>query len=184
MAHAQAMVRPPMQDDSDEREAAWEAAQEGAELVREGEYDAAIVWLSALIEREPRNEYAHFFLGCAYYEQEQYAKALRPYLTAVQLAPRYIGALNSLGHTLRMLRRYDEAARLGQEILGMHKDDPDALYLIGTSHFAAGNTEAAKQYLERFLTTRAEPEVALEDEGMLQVLRGDVVELDPNDDVN
>jgi tetratricopeptide (TPR) repeat protein len=170
-------------DDQDNTEAAWEAAQEGAELVREGEYAQAIQWLDALIEREPRNEYAHFFLGCAYYEQEQYAKALRPYLAAVQIAPRYIGALTHLGHTLRMLRRYDEAIRLGHEILGMHKDDPDALFLIGSSHFAAGNTDAAKQFLERFLQTRAEPEVALEVEGMLQVLRGNIVESDP-DDVN
>lgn len=174
-----------MHDANDETEAAWEAAQEGAELLREGEYAAAVQWLTELTQREPRNEYAHFFLGCAFYEQEEYAKALRPYLTAVQIAPRYIGALTHLGHTLRMLRRYDEAIRLGQEILGIEKEDPDALYLIGTSHFAAGNADAAKQYLERFLRTRAEPEVALEVEGMLQVLRGDIVdaEVDP-DDVN
>lgn len=174
-----------MHDVNDDPEAAWEAAQEGAELVREGEYAQAVEWLTALTEREPRNEYAHFFLGCAYYEQELYSKALRPYLAAVQLAPRYLGALNHLGHTLRMLRRYDEAIRLGNEILGFQKNDPDALYLIGTSHFAAGNADAAKVFLERFLTTRAEPEVALEVEGMLQVLRGDIVEaeVDP-DDVN
>lgn len=174
-----------MHDVSEESEAAWEAAQEGAELVREGEYEAAIACLTNLTEASPRNEYAHFFLGCAYYEQEQYAKALRPYVTAVQLAPRYLGALTHLGHTLRMLRRYDEAVRLGHEILGFEKDDPDALYLIGASHFAAGNAEAAKQFLNRFLQTRAEPEVALEVEGMLQVLRGEIVDADPDaGDVN
>lgn len=171
-----------MHDANDDSEAAWEAAQEGAELVREGEFAAAIEWLTALTQRDPKNEYAHFFLGCAYYEQEQYAKALRPYVTAVQLAPRYIGALTHLGHTLRMLRRYDEAIRLGHEILRIEKDDPDALYLIGTSHFAAGNADAAKQFLDRFLLTRAEPEVALEVEGMLQVLRGDIVEAEVDPD--
>lgn len=171
-----------MHDASDDPEAAWEAAQEGAELVREGRYAEAVTWLTALTETDPRNEYAHFFLGCAYYEQELYSKALRPYLTAVQLAPRYVGALNHLGHTLNMLRRYDEAIRLGHEILAIEKDDPDALYLIGTSHFAAGNTEAARKFLERFLTTRAEPEVALEVEGMLQVLRGEIVHADVDPD--
>jgi len=173
-------------DERDDRtEAAWDSAEEGAELVREGEYAQAVAWLTALIEREPRNEYAHFFLGCAYFEQEQYSKALRPYLSAVEIAPRYVGALNHLGHTLRMLRRYDEAIRLGHQILAIEKNDPDALYLIGTSHFAAGNTEAAKAILERFLTTRAEPEVALEVEGMLQVLRGEIVDADVDpDDAN
>lgn len=172
-----------MREEDDSREDAWEAAQEGAELVREGQYAEAVATLTELAERQPTNEYAHFFLGCAYFEQEQYAKALRPYLTAVQLAPRYVGALVHLGHTLRMLRRYEEAIRLGHEILRIEKDDPDALYLIGTSHFAAGNADAARTFLERFLTTRAEPEVVLEVEGMLQVLRGDVVDMDvdPND---
>ncbi len=173
-----------MDDTRHDSDAAWEAAQEGAELLNEGEYAAAAEWLTGLTQREPNNEYAHFFLGCAYYEQEQYAKALRPYLTAVQLAPRYIGALTHLGHTLRMLRRYDEAIRLGHEILKIEKEDPDALYLIGTSHFAAGNGDAAQQFLQRFLQTRAEPEVALEVEGMLQVLRGEVVDagaMDPDD---
>lgn len=171
-----------MHDANDETEAAWEAAQEGAELLREGEYAAAVQWLTELTQREPRNEYAHFFLGCAYYEREEYAKALRPYVTAVQIAPRYLGALTHLGHTLRMLRRYDEAVRLGHEILGFEKDDPDALYLIGACHFATGNAEAATQFLNRFLQTRAEPEVALEVEGMLQVLRGEIVDADPDPD--
>ena len=46
-------------------EEAWEAAQEGAELVAEGEHEQARTVLEALIAREPNNEYAYFFLGAA-----------------------------------------------------------------------------------------------------------------------
>ena len=44
----------------------WDAAQDGAELVAEGEYASAVTVLTELIVRQPSNEYAYFYLGCAY----------------------------------------------------------------------------------------------------------------------
>jgi hypothetical protein len=37
----------------------WESAQEGAELIGEGNAEEAVGVLAALIEREPNNEYAY-----------------------------------------------------------------------------------------------------------------------------
>lgn len=166
-------------DEANER---WEAAQEGAELLADGQADAAIAFLTALTEREPDNEYAQFFLGGARFEQEDYVKALRCYLTALQLAPDYVGAMVATGQTLRMLGRYNEAIRMGRQVLARAPDDQDALFLIGACHFARGDEEAARQFLRRFINTRPEIEAAIEAEGMLQVLAGDVQEPDPDDD--
>jgi tetratricopeptide (TPR) repeat protein len=89
----------------------WEAAQEGAELLA--------------LERQPRNEYAYFFLGSAYYEKEQYPQAMRAYVEALSIAPEYLGAMAHLGHTLRMLGRYGEAIRMGKQIPGaLHRQQP------------------------------------------------------------
>jgi len=85
----------------DESERNWEDAQEGAELLAEGDHDAAIRELHDLVDRQPRNEYAHFFLGSAYFEKQQYPKAMRAYLNALEIAPGYLGAMVNLGHTLR-----------------------------------------------------------------------------------
>jgi len=166
-------------DDADDR---WEAAQEGAELIADGEVDAAIAFLDGLAACQPENEYAHCFLGNAHFEQEAYVKALRCYLTALELAPGYVGAMIATGQTLRMLGRYGEAIRMGRQVLARAPDDQDALFLIGASHFARGDADAARQFLRRFIDSRPEIEAAIEAEGMIQVLDGDLIEHDPDDD--
>ena len=55
----------------------WEAAQEGAELLREGERDAAIAELERVVTEQPENEYAFHFLGAAHYEAGSFMKAMK-----------------------------------------------------------------------------------------------------------
>jgi cytochrome c-type biogenesis protein CcmH/NrfG len=155
----------------------WEAAQEGAELLADGAHDAAISELLAVLERQPSNAYAYFFLGGAYYEKEQYAQAMRAYVEALTLSPEYLGAMVNLGHSLRMLGRYSDAIRMGNQILAREPRDPDALYLIGSSHFAQGNDAAAHDFLQRFLDSNPEVEAAQEAVGMLEMLAGRVTDL-------
>ena len=154
----------------------WDAAQEGAELVREGDHDRAVAVLMDLIAEQPDNEYGYYYLGCAYYELEQFDRALKCYVRALELAPTYLGAMLHTGHTLRMLGRYNEAIRMGREVLSRTAEDADALYLIGASAFARGDNAQAKDYLERFLNSQPELEVATEAEGMLQVIRNQLLE--------
>lgn len=158
--------------------ARWDAAQEGAELVREGEYDAAIAELERVLEDDPDNEYAYFFLGAAHFEKGNFEKAMKAYVLALDRAPGYLGAMVSLGHTLRMLGRYDQALRIGREVLARSPEDADALYLLGLVHFARGEESAAAGYLRRFLDTRPELEVAQEARGLLEILEGRVQPLD------
>jgi tetratricopeptide (TPR) repeat protein len=167
-----------------ESEAHWEAAQEGAELLREGEHEQAVVLLSELVSREPDNEYGYFFLGSAYYEQEQYDRALKCYVEALKLVPTYVGAMVHAGHSLRMLGRYREAVRMAHQVLARAANDPDAFFLIGACSFAVGDDAKAREYLEKFLHTNPELEVATEVQGMLQVImaRDPSQSLDPDDD--
>jgi tetratricopeptide (TPR) repeat protein len=149
----------------------WDVAQEGAELVSEGEYERAVSVLSQLIAEQPDNEYGYYYLGCAHYELEQFDKALKCYVRALELVPTYLGAMLHAGHTLRMLGRYNEAIRMAHQVLARAPGDPDALYLIGASSFARGDNAQAQDYLERYLHTNPELEVATEVEGMLQIIR-------------
>ena len=156
-------------------EADWDAAQEGAELIVEEAYEEAEEVLRRLATEQPNNAYAHHFLGNALFEQAKYAKALRAYLTALELAPQYLGAMVGIGHTLRLLGRYNEAIRMAKQVLARDKHDQDALFLLGSCHFARGDNHVAEQYLERFLQTNPELEVATEAQGMLKVIRGDLL---------
>ncbi|MEM9067030.1 MAG: tetratricopeptide repeat protein [Myxococcota bacterium] len=151
----------------------WEAVEEGMELLQEGELDAALAELTRVAENDPRNEYAHFFLGGVYFEREDFARALKCYVRALELAPEYAGAMIGAGQTLRRLGDHARALRMGQQVLRIRKDDPDALFLMGTVYFQRGEYREARGFLERFLHTNPELEVALEVEGMLQVVRGE-----------
>lgn len=161
-----------MDDAQSER---WEAAEEGMELLHAGEVDRAIEELLQVTREDPHNEYAFHFLGHAYFEKEAYPEALKSYVEALTLAPDYLGAMLGAGQTLRMMGEYDRAIRMGQRVLQSREDDADALFLVGATHFQRGENQAAKRYLERFLATNPELEVALEVEGMLQVIRGEVL---------
>lgn len=162
-------------------EEAWEAAQDGAELIAEGELEEARRVLEALVQTEPENEYAWFFLGSAHYELGNHDKALAAYVKALALAPEYVGAMINAGHTLRMLGRYEQAIRMARQVLARQKDDPDALFLLGTSHYARGDNAAAERHLIQFIDTRPGPELLAEAQGMLQLLRGDVAPEDDED---
>jgi cytochrome c-type biogenesis protein CcmH/NrfG len=153
----------------------WEAAEEGMELLHSGEIDRAIDELLRVARNDPKNEYAFHFLGHAYFEKEAYPEALKSYVEALELAPEYVGAMLGAGQALRMMGEYDRAIRMGRRVLQEQEDDGDGLFLVGAAHFQKGENQSAKRYLERFLETSPELEVALEVEGMLQVIRGEVL---------
>jgi cytochrome c-type biogenesis protein CcmH/NrfG len=153
----------------------WEAAEEGMELLHAGEPERAVTELLRVIRDDAENEYAFYFLGHAYFETEAYPEALKSYVEALRLAPEYVGAMIGAGQTLRMMGEYDRAIRMGRRVLQKSENDPDALFLVGAAHFQKGENEAAKRHLERYLETGPELEIALEVEGMLQVVRGEVL---------
>lgn len=153
----------------------WEAAEEGMELLHAGENDRAVTELLRVTCEDPNNEYAFHFLAHAYFEKEAYPEALKSYIEALRLAPEYVGAMVGAGQTLRMMGEYDRAIRMGQRVLHKDPNDGDALFLVGAVHFQRGENQAAKRYLERYLETGPELEIALEVEGMLQVIRGEVL---------
>lgn len=169
-------------DEKDQADRAfWDSAEEGAELVSEGEYAAAITALTDVITREPENPYALFFLGAALFESGDPTRALKAYLEALKHRPEYQGALVGAGWALHALGRYREGLRVGRQLLLKTKEDADGLYLLGLCHYAMGDAAASLGYLTRFLATRPEIEVALEVEGLIKVLRGEMQPL-PEDD--
>jgi len=156
----------------------WAAVEEGVELLAEGRAEEAAVELSRVIADSPNNEYAHFYLGTAYYERDDHERALACYVRALELVPTYVGARVAAGQTLRLLGRHEQALRMGRAVLAQDKNDPDALHLCGMVCFQRGEYAASQAYLERFLETSPELEVGLEVEGMLQLIRGEATPLE------
>jgi Flp pilus assembly protein TadD len=150
----------------------WTAVEEATELLHEERYREALVELRRVLTDDPRNPYAFFFTGMALFEVGELEPARDAYTAAVKLAPKYLGARVALSHVLRQLGDVRGAIREGMAALSLEPGDGDALYAVGLAHRARGDEAAARKYLEAFLATNPEFEVATETRQLLATLPG------------
>src|ERR1700761_6075191 len=89
-------------NDADGRDAAqWSSVEEATELIHEERLREALVELRRVIQAEPKNPYAYYFLGIALFEIGEIEAARDAYEATLKLAPTYLGARVGLSHTLR-----------------------------------------------------------------------------------
>jgi tetratricopeptide (TPR) repeat protein len=160
----------------------WDDVDEAVELLREREYDDALASLRAALDRDPRNPYAHHFMGAAHFELGDFESARDAYEKALSFAPDYLGSAVGLGHALRMMGRLDEAQRAGERALAMAgkgAKDGDVHYLLGLVFAARGEAKKAIAHLESFLESNPELEARYDAQAMLDTLRGKAKKLEP-----
>lgn len=162
----------------DERDAKhWEAVEEATELLNEERYREALEVLREVLQNDPTNPYAFFFLGQAFYEVGEMEPARDAYQAALRLAPQHLGARIALCHVLRKVGDHRGAIREGMAALSQAPEDADALYATGMAYFARGDTTSARRYLVAFLRADPELEAKLEVEAILGAM-------DPPDEPN
>jgi tetratricopeptide (TPR) repeat protein len=148
---------------SDSADAAhWDAVEEVTELLHEERYREALERLRDILKRDPQNPYAYYFLGVGLFESGELEAARDAYRACLRIAPKYLGARVALAHVLRALGDLREALREGNEALNQAPGDPDTLHALGLVYLARGDDAAARRYLEAFLATNPEFEVATE----------------------
>jgi tetratricopeptide (TPR) repeat protein len=156
------------EDEAKELDAArWEAVEEATELVHEERYHDALVALKAVLQDDPRNAYAFYFLAIAMFESGELESARDAYRACLKLAPTHLGARVALCHVLRMLGDLRDAVREGMTALSQAPGDGDALHAVGLAYYARGDKSPATKYLRAFLDTKPEFEVATEVRAML-----------------
>jgi Tfp pilus assembly protein PilF len=150
----------------------WSAVEEATELLHEERFHEAMVELRDVLKHDRRNAYAYYFLGIAFFEVGEIESARDAYAACLKLAPGHLGARVALAHVLRMLGDGRGAVREGMAVLERAPGDPDALHAIGLAYHARGDVAPARKYLEAFLATNPELEVALETRALLETLPG------------
>lgn len=150
--------------------ARWDAVEEAAELLHEERYHEALLALREVLEDDPRNAYAFYFLAITLYESGELEPARDAYLACLRLAPTHLGARVALCHVLRALGDLRGAIKEGLAALSQAPGDADALHAIGLAYYARGDKEAAKKYLGAFLASKPEFEVATEVRAMLDAI--------------
>ncbi|MGH7272354.1 MAG: tetratricopeptide repeat protein, partial [Polyangiaceae bacterium] len=94
------------------------------------------------------------------------------YAACLKIAPEYLGARVALAHVKRMTGDVKGAIAEAMMALDQAPGDPDALYAVALAQHARGDDEATKKYLEAFLSTNPEFEVAAETRALLATLPG------------
>jgi Flp pilus assembly protein TadD len=151
----------------------WSAVEEATELLHEERFREALVELRRVLEADPQNPYAYYFLGIAFFEVGEIEPARDAYASCLRLAPAHLGARVALCHVLRMLGDVRGAIREGMAALSSAPGDAEALYAVGLAYHARGDEQAAKKYLETFLATGPEFEVAVETRALLAAIGGE-----------
>jgi tetratricopeptide (TPR) repeat protein len=160
----------------------WEAVEEATELLHEERFREAMLELKAVLEKNPKNPYAFYFLGVALFEVGELEPARDAYAASLRLAPRYLGARVALCHVLRLAGDVRGAIREGLAALSQSPGDADALYAVGLAYNARGDEAATRKYLEAFLETNPEFEVATETRALLASLGDQPPPADDGDD--
>jgi len=148
----------------------WTAVEEATELLHEERYRDALAELRRVLQEDPRNPYAFFFTGVAFFEIGELEAARDAYSASIRLAPKHLGARVALSHVLRQLGDARGAIKEGMAALELAPGDGDALYALGVAHHARGDDAAARKYLEAFLATNPGFEVAVETRQLLESL--------------
>ena len=150
----------PIAEDDDK--AYWGEVEEATELLAEERFRDALAALRDVAKRSPKNHYAYYFSAIALFEIGELAPARDAYRACLALAPAHLGARVALSHVLRQLGDAKGAIQEGARALSQSPGDAEALHAVGLAYLERGDETAAKKYLEAFLDTKPELEVAVE----------------------
>jgi len=150
----------PIAEDDDK--AYWDAVEEATELLHEERFREALALLRDIVKSTPQNPYAYYFMGIGLYEVGELEPARDAYRACLRVAPEHLGARIALSHVLRQLGDAKEAIKEGMAALTQKPGDAEALHAVGLAYLERGDDVAARKYLEAFLATGPELEVAVE----------------------
>jgi cytochrome c-type biogenesis protein CcmH/NrfG len=162
-----------MKTEAEARDAVqWAAVEEAVELLHEERAREALIELRTILKADPKNAYAFFFLGVAFFTTGEIEAARDAYSACLRLAPQHLGARVAMAHVLRILGDLRGAVREGMAALSQAPGDADSLYALGLAHHARGDYVAATRCLEVFLDTKPEFEVASQARELLIKMNG------------
>jgi tetratricopeptide (TPR) repeat protein len=117
-----------MNSDDQKRESET-LVRKGADLIREEEYDKALMTLEQALNQDSDNAFALGLKGIALRMLGNYAKASEVLHRAAKLAPDEAWIFAERGEALRMQGRYDDALMTLEQALNQ---DPDNAFALGT----------------------------------------------------
>jgi tetratricopeptide (TPR) repeat protein len=130
--------------------------KEAAEKIRQHDFDAALALLKPLLDKNPKNPSALYFLGLSYVGKQSYREAAVALTQATELSPTLPGAFFELGICRQQLQDKPGALAAFEKSLELEPANADAAYNAGLLLFELDRTSEALARFEQSLA--AEPQ--------------------------
>ncbi len=99
------------------------------------------------VQKYPKNPVAHYNLGIAYTNEDEYERAVAAFQHAIRLNPKFAEAYYSLGMAYEALENYADAMRALQTALRLNPKLPDIQLNLGLLLSKAGQHQEAVKML-------------------------------------
>jgi Flp pilus assembly protein TadD len=143
------------------KEAAAEV-KESAEMIKQGDYDGALVKLKAILERDPNDSNAHYLIGMAYLKKKMWSEAVGPFLRVTELSPKFAAAYYQLGICHQQMNEKENPLLDYQKAMDLDPANPDVPYNSGLILFGLNRIDESLALFEKTLSVKPDDPAALE----------------------
>jgi tetratricopeptide (TPR) repeat protein len=144
----------------------------GTLLARYGLFSDAILHFQAAVQADPTSDDAKYNLANAYFQQQDYGRALDAILLCSRQGQADGATLSLLGDIYAHLGRASEAAGVLEKAIAKNPDNDQGYLSLALAELRAGETAAAGQALKRGLQQAPNSGAILWGLGVLSVLEG------------
>lgn len=147
--------------------------KEGAEKIRQGDYDGALLLLQAVLAKNPQDPNALYLSGMAYLRQNKIEEATAAFLKVTELSPKFAAAFYQLGVCYQRQDKPEQALVEYEKALAFDASNPDLLYNTGLVLFGLTRVDEALARFEKALSLRPDDPAYLEMAGRCYINKSD-----------
>jgi len=115
-----------------------------------GRVDLALQWLKRQVLSQPRNPLPYYNLAYAYIGADSLNHAVTALEQALEISPEYTEGLTLLGHTFRMMGRYNESAAAFNRAFKVNEENVEPQYYMGIAYQMKGDKARSRDSYDRF----------------------------------
>ncbi|NIO20559.1 MAG: tetratricopeptide repeat protein [Candidatus Aenigmarchaeota archaeon] len=146
---------------------------QATEKMQQNDFDGAITILKKMVEENPDDANALYFLGISYIKKNKFSNAIEALIKTTELSPSFPGAYHQLGICYRQQNELDKALQYYQIALELKPDSVDSLYNRGLILFELNRIEEALTHFEKALELKPDDPEFLEMAGRCYIHQGD-----------
>ncbi len=147
--------------------------KEAADKIKQKDYDGAVTFLKAALDKTPDDVNALYLLGIAYSRKKMYPEAIDALSKVTGTNPKFAPAVFELAVCYQQENDTDKALELYKKTAELDPANPDAAYNSGLILFGKGQAGEALAFFEKALALRPSDPAYLEMAGRCAINQGD-----------